>query len=253
MTWKDSGLDDICKLAGKKVGAWGFGNEFEVTAGLSKNCGLTPGLENGGDPATQYQQVTQNFDMVAFLNREIDAAEAMLYNEYAQVLEATNPATGDLYKPEDLNIFDWDDYRSSMLQDALFVRESWLNEEGNRDIAVRFVRASLKGWIYCRDKPADCIQYTADAGSQLGAGHQAWMMNEINPLIWPSPAGVGVLDPVTWGQTVQIAKQAGIIKTDPSTSAYDTTIAAEALAGITDDAKGDSFTKGTVEVTAGGN
>ena len=253
VTWKDTGLDDICKLAGKKVGAWGFGNEFEVTAGLSKNCGLTPGLENGGDPATQYQQVTQNFDMVAFLSREIDAAEAMQYNEYAQVLEATNPATGDLYKPEDMNIFDWDDYRSSMLQDALFVRESWLKEGTNRDVAVRFVRASLKGWIYCRDKPADCIQYTVDAGSQLPAGHQAWMMNEINPLIWPSPAGVGVLDPVTWGQTVQIAKQAGIIKTDPSTSAYDTTIAAEALAGITDDAKGDSFTKGTVEVTAGGN
>ena len=126
VTWKDTGLDDICKLAGKKVGAWGFGNEYEVTAGLSKNCGLTPGLENGGDPATQYQQVTQNFDMVAFLNSEIDAAEAMQYNEYAQVLEATNPATGDLYKPEDMNIFDWDDYRSSMLQDALFVRESWL-------------------------------------------------------------------------------------------------------------------------------
>ena len=150
VTWKDTGLDDICKLAGKKVGAWGFGNEFEVTAGLSKNCGLAPGLENGGDPATQYQQVTQNFDMVAFLNREIDAAEAMIYNEYAQVLETENPATGELYKPEDMNIFDWDDYRSSMLQDALFVRESWLKEEGNRDIAVRFVRASLKGWIYCR-------------------------------------------------------------------------------------------------------
>ena len=134
--------------------------------------------------------------MVAFLNKEIDLAEAMIYNEYAQVLEATNPATGELYKPEDLNVFNWNDYRSSMLQDAIFVREAWLNEEGNRDIAVRFVRAALKGWIYCRDNPADCVQYTTDAGSQLGAGHQAWMMNEINALVWPSPAGVGVLDPV---------------------------------------------------------
>ena len=79
------------------------------------------------------------------------------------------------------------------------------------------------------------------------------MMNEINPLIWPSPGGIGVLDPVSWGQTVQIAKQAGIIKTDPSTNAYDTTIVADALKGITDDAKGADFVKGTVEVTAGGN
>ena len=65
--------------------------------------------------------------MVAFLNKEIDVAEAMIYNEYAQVLEATNPATGELYKPEDLNVFDWNDYRSSMLQDAIFAREAWLN------------------------------------------------------------------------------------------------------------------------------
>jgi NitT/TauT family transport system substrate-binding protein len=253
VSWKDGGIDDICKAAGKKVGAWDFGNEFEVTAGLLTNCSLTPGLENNGDPATQYQKVTQAFDMVAFLNKEIDLAEAMIYNEYAQVLEATNPATGELYKPEDLNVFNWNDYRSSMLQDAIFVREAWLNEEGNRDIAVRFVRAALKGWIYCRDNPADCVQYTTDAGSQLGAGHQNWMMNEINALVWPSPNGVGVLDPIGWNQTVQVAKQAGIIKQDPSTTAYDTSIVTEALAGIEGDTKGDSYTKGTVEVTPGGN
>ncbi len=253
VTWKDTGLDDVCKLAGKKVGAWGFGNEFEVTVGLKNNCGLTPGLENGGDPKTQYQQVTQNFDMVAFLNREIDAAEAMIYNEYAQVLESTNPATGELYKPEELNIFSWNDYRSAMLQDAIFAREAWLKDGTNRDVAVRFVRASLKGWIYCRVNPADCVNYTTQAGSQLGAGHQAWMMNEVNALVWPSAAGVGVLDPVSWNQTVQIAKSGGIIKADPSTNAYDTSIVADALTGITDDTKATDFKKGTVTVTAGGN
>ena len=29
------------------------------------------------------------------------------------------------------------------------------------------------------------------AGSQLGASHQLWQMNEINKLIWPSPDGIG--------------------------------------------------------------
>ena len=140
-----------------------------------------------------------------------------------------------------------------MLQDALFAREAWLNEGNNRDVAVRFVRASLKGWIYCRDNPADCIQYTTDAGSQLGAGHQAWMMNEVNALVWPSPEGVGMLDPIAWNQTVQVAKGQGIIKQDPSTSAYDTSIVTDAWVGIEGDAKGESFTKGTVEVTPGGN
>ena len=253
VSWKDGGPADICEAAGKKVGTWAFGNEFEVTAGLGSACGLTPGLENNGDPATQYEQVTQAFDMVAFLNKEIDLAEAMIYNEYAQVLESTNPATGELYTPEELNVFDWGDYRTSMLQDAIFARAAWLADGTNRDTAVRFVRASLKGWIYCRDNPADCVKYTTDAGSQLGAGHQNWMMNEVNALVWPSPAGVGALDPIGWNQTVQVAKGAGIIKQDPSTTAYDTTIVAEALTGIEGDTKGDAFTKGTVEVTPGGN
>ena len=253
VTWKDSNIADICGLAGKKVGVWDFGNEFEVTAGLKKTCGLTPGLENAGDPATQYQKVIQAFDMVAFLNREIDAAEAMIYNEYAQVLESTNPATGELYKPEDLQVFNWNDVRSAMLQDAVFARDAWLKEGTNRDTAVRFVRASLKGWMYCRDNPADCVKFTTDAGSQLGAGHQAWMMNEVNALVWPSAGGVGQLDPIAWNQTVQVAKAAGIIKLNPSTGAFDSSISAEALTGVDGDTKAESFTKGTVAVTPGGN
>src|SRR6266550_9308095 len=93
VTWKADGIDDPCKLAGKKVGVWDFGNEFEVTAGLL-SCGLTPGLENNGKADTQYQKVIQAFDMKAFLAHEISAGEAMIYNEYAQVLETTNPETG---------------------------------------------------------------------------------------------------------------------------------------------------------------
>jgi NitT/TauT family transport system substrate-binding protein len=253
VSWKDSDIDDPCKFAGKKVGVWDFGNEYEVTAGALA-CELTPGLENNGDPAKQYQKVIQDFNMALLLSRQIDVAEAMIYNEYAQVLEATNPETGELYKPEDLNVINWNDQRVAMLQDAIFARKAWLAEGNNRDVAVRFVRASLRGWIYCRDHPEDCVKYTTDAGSQLGAGHQAWMMNEINPLIWPSPLGVGVLDPVFYGQTVRIAKNAGIIKNDPTPDAYDASIAKEALESLTDeDTKGESFQKGTVSVTPGGN
>jgi len=253
VSWKSSNITGPEGFAGKKVGVWGFGNEFEVTAG-ALNAGLTPGLENHGDPKTQFQKVIQPFDMTLLLSKQIDVAEAMIYNEYAQVLEATNPETGALYSPDDLNIINWNDYRVAMLQDAIFARKSWLDKAGNRDIAVRFVRASLKGWIYCRDHADDCVKYTTDAGSQLGTGHQTWMLNEVNALIWPSPLGVGVLDPVFWGQTVKVSKDAGVIKNDPSIDAYDPTIAAEALTSITGaDTKGESFKKGTVTVTPGGN
>jgi len=245
VSWKDSNITKPADFKGKKVGVWDFGNEFEVTAGAKK-----AGLEQG----TDYTKVIQDFNMSLLLAKEIDVSEAMIYNEYAQVLEAMNPETGQLYQPTDLNVINWNDEGSAMLQDALFARADWLAQPGNEDVATRFIKASIQGWIYCRDNPADCIQYTVNAGSQLGAGHQAWMMNEINPLIWPSPNGIGMMDPALWQQTADISMEAGIITAAPPADAYRTDLAEAALAELADaDTKGASFVKGTVEVTPGGN
>jgi NitT/TauT family transport system substrate-binding protein len=245
VSWKDSNITSPADFKGKKVGVWDFGNEFEVTAGAKK-----AGLEQG----TDYTKVIQDFNMALLLQREIDVSEAMIYNEYAQVLEATNPETGQLYQPTDLNVINWNDEGTAMLQDALYARAAWLAEPGNEDVATRFLKASFQGWIYCRENPADCIQYTVNAGSQLGAGHQAWMMNEINPLIWPSPGGIGMMDPTLWQQTVDVSTDAAIITAAPPADAYRTDLAEAALAELADaDTKGESFVKGTVEVTPGGN
>jgi len=243
VAWADSDIAEPADFAGKKVGVWDFGNEFEVTAAASAE-----GLEADVD----YTKVIQPFDMLLFLSREIDVAEAMIYNEYAQVLEAENPDTGELYQPEDMNVINYNDVGTAMLQDAIFARAGWLAEDGNEDIAERFLRASFRGWIYCRENPEDCVEYTTNAGSTLGAGHQAWMMNEINPLIWPSPDGIGILDLDLWQQTVDISVDAGVIPEPPGDDAYRTDLAEAALAGIEEDTTGDGFTKGTVEVTAGG-
>ncbi|HYI23640.1 MAG TPA: ABC transporter substrate-binding protein, partial [Candidatus Limnocylindrales bacterium] len=183
-TPSDEDITSPEQFAGKNIGVWDFGNEYEVTA-----AALIYDLVQNED----YTKVIQPFNMDLLLNREVDVAEAMIYNEYAQVLEAENPDTGELYQPEDLNVIDYNDVGTAMLQDALFAREAWLAEEGNEDIAERFLRASFRGWIFCRDNAEACIEYTVDAGSTLPAGHQAWMMNEINPLIWPSPDGIGMM------------------------------------------------------------
>jgi NitT/TauT family transport system substrate-binding protein len=247
VSWKDSNITSPADFAGKKVGVWDFGNEFEVTAAAKK-----AGLEQG----TDYEKVIQPFDMTLLLSRQIDVAEAMIYNEYAQVLEAENPETGQLYQPTDLNVINYNDEGTAMLQDAIFARASWLAQEGNEDIARNFLKASFQGWIYCRDNPDDCIQYTVNAGSTLGAGHQAWMMNEINPLIWPSPNGIGIMDPALWQQTVDVSIGAGIITEAPPADAYRTDLAQSAideLAAADVDVNGASFAKGTVEVTPGGN
>jgi len=244
VAWKDSGIDSPDDFKGKKVGVWDFGNEYEVTSGAKKN-GLAVG--------TDYTKVIQDFNMNAFLKREVDVAEAMTYNEYAQVLEAKNPATGQLYQPGDMNVIDWNEVGTAMLQDAVFARKAWLAEPGNEDIAVKFLRATLKGWIYCRDNPAACVDYVLGVGVTLGKGHQAWQMNEVNPLIWPSPDGIGVTNQALWDQTIAIAKEGGVLKADPAAGAFRNDLVQKALADIKEDTKGASFQKGTAAPTEGGN
>jgi NitT/TauT family transport system substrate-binding protein len=242
VAWADSGITGPEDFEGKRVGVWDFGTEFEVTA-----AARAVGLEEG----TDYEKVIQPFDMLLFLSRDIDVAEAMIYNEYAQVLETENPDTGDLYQPEDMTVIDYNEVGTAMLQDAIFARAAWLAEDGNEDVAERFLRASFRGWIHCRDNPDECIDFTVNAGSTLGAGHQAWMMNEINPLIWPSPDGIGILDPELWDQTVQISLESEIIAEEPSDDAFRTDLAEAALEGL-ENPTGDDFEKGSVEVTPGG-
>lgn len=246
VSWADSGITKPEDWKGKKVGTWGFGNEFELYAALRK-AGIEP------DDASQVTIVQQPFDMQLLLNKEIDAAEAMIYNEYAQVLEAKNPATGELYKPEDLSVINYNDVGTAMLQDHIFASEKWLAEAGNEDIAVKFLRASFKGWIFCRDNFDQCVDIVLANGPTLGKGHMAWQLNEINGLIWPSPAGVGVMDENLWKQTVGISVDFKVLTKEPDAAAYRTDLAQKAVDSMTDiDTKGEGFQKQTVEITPGG-
>ena len=252
VTWADSGITQVDQWAGKKIGAWPFGNELEVLVSAQILAGLT------GDDFTR---VEQDFDMNELIAAQdgcgesdtdcVDVAEAMIYNEWAQLLEATDPNTGELFQPEQFYVFNYNDLGTAMLQDSLWARQSWLDEEGNEDVATRFLRASFKGWIYCRDHPDDCVQYSVDRGSLWGRGHLAWMMNEINSLVWPSPNGIGTLDTAAWDQTVTTAMEGGVLTAEPADGAYRTDLTAAALEGL-ESATGDDWQKPVVEVTPGG-
>ncbi|MBA2616020.1 MAG: ABC transporter substrate-binding protein [Actinobacteria bacterium] len=247
VTWKDTGIDDVKKLAGKKVGVWLGGNEHKLFAALTKN---------GLDPQKDVKIVAQPFDMNLFLNREVDSAAAMTYNELAQVLEAKNPDTGELYTLDELNVFKMSDLGTGALEDGVFVRSDWIQDEGNQDIAKRFLKATFKGWIYCRDNPSDCVDYVLAEGSVLKKGHQAWQMNEVNALIWPAPLGIGVMDPESWEVTKQIAVDFGIVKNEPSDDeTFRTDLAEAAMQELMDedvDVHGEDWQPEEVEVTEGG-
>jgi NitT/TauT family transport system substrate-binding protein len=247
ITWKDSGLDEIADLRGKKVGVWLGGNEHKLFAALTKN---------GIDPQKDVSVVAQPFDMNLFLNREVDAAAAMTYNELAQVLEVENPDTGELYTLDELNVFLMSDEGTGALEDGIFVRGDWIEDSANQDLAKRFLKASFRGWIYCRDNPDSCVDTVLDNGPELGAGHQTWQMNEINALVWPNTNGIGVMNPQDFDNTVQIALDYGIIKKRIAPdAAYRSDLAETAVQELEEDGEdvnGDDWTKEEVEVTPGG-
>lgn len=250
VSFVDTGIESVADFAGMNIGTWGFGNEHELFAAMRLE-GIDP--ENTDDVTV----VQQPFDMSLLLNGEVDAAQAMTYNEYAQVLEQVNPDTGELYQPEDLNVINWNDVGTAMLQDHIFVSEDWLAEEGNEDIAMRFVAASMRGWIHCRDNFDDCVDVVLANGSTLGASHQAWQLNEINALIWPSPDGIGVMDADLWDQTVAVSLDGGVITEEPMEGAYRTDIAEAALdhLGMMEDmldVTGEDWERVEVELQPGG-
>jgi NitT/TauT family transport system substrate-binding protein len=252
VAFADKGIAAPADLRAKKVGNWGFGNEFELFAGMTQAV-VAP---------TDVTLVQQQFDMQALLNGEIDAAQAMSYNEYAQVLEATNPATGQLYQPSDFSVINWEDVGTAMLQDAIWANTERLADPAYQDTTVRFIAGSLQGWAYCRDNPESCRDIVVRAGSTLGSSHQLWQVNEVNKLIWPSPAaGAGTIEQAAWDRTVQVAlgaknaDGATVLTRQPDPEAYTNeyvTKALELLNGEGVDVVGAEFTPQEVTLNPGG-
>jgi len=252
VSFKDAGITSPADFAGKTIGNWGFGNEYEIFAALAK--------ENL-DPASDVTLVQQDFNMDGLLSGDIDAAEAMTYNEYAQVLESVNPDTGELYTPDELNVVSYEEDGVGMLQDAIWADGERLDDESYIDLAGRFVAASLQGWAYCRDNVQECVDIVVAKGSKLGASHQLWQMNEINKLIWPAANGVGMIDSAAWDRTVQIAMDTPnlegttVLTAEPTDGAYTNDIVSLALTDLNDmgiDTTGDGFTPIDVTLEEGG-
>jgi NitT/TauT family transport system substrate-binding protein len=246
VTWKDSGIDSFKKMRGKKFGVWIFGNEFEQRAALVKY---------GMDPDKDVQLVKQDFTMVPFINREVDASSAMTYNELAQVLETKNPKTGKLYQLSDLNVFKYAALGTGMLQDGIFVRGDWIKDKKNQAIAVKFLEATFKGWIYCRLHFKECTNIVVSQGTALPKGHQTWQMNEVNALIWPNKLGIGVMDPTEFKKTAAISFNYKVIKKPATKAAYRTDLARKAIANLKkqrSDVNGKAFKKAIVKLRLGG-
>ena len=267
MSFRDAEITSTAAFKDKHVGVLPGPDRLEVTSAMAKA---------GVDPEGDATLVDLGTGVEPLLSGDVDVAQVTLYDTYATVLESTDRRSRQPYQSTDFDVINLEDEGTAMLQDAVFARTSWLDSGANEGTAEAFLKASAQGWMYCRDHPSDCVDSVVAAGQTIGIdpsaspsappssasaspqtrltpGHEAWAMNEVNPLIWPSPDGLGVMDQDAWQQTVGVLIGAGAIPAVPSDDAYRTDLmqtALESLAGL--DTTGQSFVKGTVEITPKG-
>lgn len=198
-----TGIKSAADLKGKKVGSWFGGNEYEIFALLEANK-----LNKDSD----LQMVQQDYTMNQIINDEIDAASAMIYNEYGLLLESGIPAT-------DLNVIDMNDAGVAMMEDCLFVNSEWISK--NEDLFVRFLRASIKGWADASADPEAAGKIVYDVDQSVSLDHQVYMAKEIAKLVVPEgfdPAKIGFIDMAKIKQTADIALKYGLLTTEADLS-----------------------------------
>ncbi|GAA1929997.1 hypothetical protein GCM10009775_22600 [Microbacterium aoyamense] len=256
VSWAGDGITEVADFEGKRIGSWGFGNEWEIFAAMAAE-----GLDSTGVSIT-----TQDFSMNALLDRDVDAAQAMTYNEWAQILEVVNPETGELYQPEDFDVISYEDTEGAMLQDAIWADTQRLEDDpAYADAAVRFLKAVTKGWVFARDNPEEAASITydaainAEAAFPVGPVHQLWQMNEVNKLIWAG-GDFGLIDQAAWDKTVTGALSAKnqdgleLITTEPAASAFSNEYIQQALDELAEEGVevGGEYTPIDVVLTEGG-
>lgn len=248
VSFAETGIESLTDLVHKTVGYWPNGSEFEVYATT---------FVLGSDPISgeHLLLVEQPFHLGPLQAGELDAGQALIYNWYGRLLGETNPATGALYQESDFNLVDMNEIGAAMLQDHVIARRDWLAQEGNADIAIAFLSATLRGWIYCRDNADDCVRILLEIDPALGESHQQWQMNEVNKLIWPAPEGIGMVDGDSWDQSVEWLLTFGALEDKPAPGAYREDLVMSALASLAEDGldvKGEDWQAATVSVRAGG-
>jgi NitT/TauT family transport system substrate-binding protein len=102
------------------------------------------------------------------------------------------------------------------LEDGIWVLEENLNDPEFFDKMTRFVRASMRGWVWAAENPDEAAMIVLDydeTGAQTEE-HQMRMMGEVALLVDPNG---GALDVESYERTVRTLLEGGdaVITTEP--------------------------------------
>lgn len=211
-------VSSIADLKGKTLGVWTGGNDAPVRALLTKN---------GIDPDKDATLASQGTTIDGFLDGTFAGYSAMTYNEELLAYEAG-------YTDDDLYTISMEDEGCGMLADCIFVNADWLKD--NRDTAVAFMKATIRGWQYAcenTDEATDIVYSYMDKDN-ADYDHQKKSAVEVAKLVLPEGEDasiVGTIPDDKVENTIDIALTYGIItKSTDKDTVYDHSIMEDVLA-----------------------
>lgn len=161
VTKKSSGIDELDKLRGKRIGVWKSGFEEVPMALLSER-------------QIDVEWVPILFSVNMFLLGGIDAMTVMWFNEYHQIYLCG-------IDENELNTFFMSDYGYDIPEDGLYVMQPTF---ANRSDDLRaFVEATLRGWQFASENRDYTVNLVVEkmlkANIPTNKAHQQWMLDKV--------------------------------------------------------------------------
>jgi len=192
---KKKNIKTVNDLKGKKVSIWFIGNEYQLYALL----------ESQNINRNSLKIIPQKWNMSQFLQDEVDVATVMVYNELQTVSKSGYPR-------RTLNIINYKNYRMDFPGHSIFTSKKYYTE--NPDICRRIVRASIKGWKYAVNHPAEAVSIVLkyDDKKILNKVHEEKQIKEIIKLINKKEYRIGIHDGKMMKKIERTYKRYNLIK-----------------------------------------
>lgn len=190
---KDSGVAGPQSLPGATIGAW------PGTAGLPLRLYLARlGLRAAG-PAPLLTLMRQGQGAELLLQKKAACITTLSYDGYWTLVESG-------MTPDQLVTIPLDDPDAPLPADGLYAPQERIANPAAADRLARFVRASLDGWRWAAEHPAEAAQMVmaANPDAKLAEAHQQRMAAALPPLLAAGDRPMGTLDPATYERAVKL-------------------------------------------------
>jgi NitT/TauT family transport system substrate-binding protein len=205
---RDHGIKTLKDLKGKTISTFIGANAYPFTS-IIQSAGL--------DPLKDVNLVGQSLGMQPFIQGKVDCASGANYNEHLQIYEAG-------MKPGQVTTFMTHKYGTDFLEDGVYVSESFLRDHKN--LAARFVKASILGWDWAFKHPgaATDIVLKYGAAGTVSRTHQLKQLKIIrdqNVRVGATLSkGIGYMDPKVLNETYRGALKYDVLNKPQNLSTF---------------------------------